>query len=245
MPTPELQNYISQQRSAGVSDAQIRQALATQGWTEVDLSQAFGGFHITSGTPRVSHKTLWILISTALVVLILGYIGYGYYTRYKAGLQGCCGDAKISSQGVVPQPSTSAGLTAQKLCGNWPVSQQDNNYLDGAKFFSKIDASTTANGILLYLNATKIIEINTAAGERTIQQVLMCAKATAPASIKDYYKKMAGYTVADTASLPAGYNNANLNLGSLHPQTIIQNSSGQLLMYDAGGGDILLFYVYK
>ncbi len=37
MLTPEIQNYISQQRSAGVSDDQIRQNLVGQGWGEKEL----------------------------------------------------------------------------------------------------------------------------------------------------------------------------------------------------------------
>lgn len=41
MPTPEVQQYINQQRAAGIADAQIRQTLSAQGWSAIDLDQAF------------------------------------------------------------------------------------------------------------------------------------------------------------------------------------------------------------
>ncbi len=41
MLTPEVQQYINQQRVAGVPDAQIRQNLVAKGWQEVDLNNVF------------------------------------------------------------------------------------------------------------------------------------------------------------------------------------------------------------
>ena len=41
MLTPELQQYISQQKLKSMSDEQIRQALTSQGWNSADLDWVF------------------------------------------------------------------------------------------------------------------------------------------------------------------------------------------------------------
>lgn len=123
MPTPEVQQYINQQRSAGVSDSQIRQALAQQGWAEDDINAALSPGISSSNTPTTSHKKSWLALSVTIGLLLLGWLGYAAYERRQASLEGCCGDAKQSSQGISPTPtSQGSGSTnsTQKLCGDFP-----------------------------------------------------------------------------------------------------------------------------
>ncbi len=80
--TLEVQQYINQQKSAGVADAQIRQTLVQQGWAQVDLDQAFGVIStgpvvpqapLTTNSPTgtTGHKWLKIIGVVVLVFVIL------------------------------------------------------------------------------------------------------------------------------------------------------------------------------
>ncbi len=81
MVTPELENYIKQARTQGLSDAQIRQNLLSQGgWNEGDLNEAFGVPpsyipplpHTPNPTNYVEKKShLGLIISVVVVVLLL------------------------------------------------------------------------------------------------------------------------------------------------------------------------------
>src|SRR3989344_335487 len=88
MVTPELQNYIKQARTQGIPDAQIRQnLLASGGWDENDLNQAFSGFQplapvyaVAGSAAKTSHTGL--IVGVVTVVLALaggGFFGYQYF----------------------------------------------------------------------------------------------------------------------------------------------------------------------
>ncbi|MFA6256708.1 MAG: hypothetical protein WCT29_00135 [Candidatus Paceibacterota bacterium] len=91
MITPELENYIKQSRVQGVPDAQIRQNLmASGGWSEGDLNEAFGGFQTPIPTPVAavgiaasSHLPLIFGIIGVLILVGGGFLGYQYYLKYK------------------------------------------------------------------------------------------------------------------------------------------------------------------
>lgn len=235
MLTPEIQQYISQQRSAGVSDAQIRQTLSVQGWSQADLDQVFGTATVIHENSSGHRKSILILL--VIVLLVLGaWKGYSYYAYQQAQKADCCGDAKQSSQGISPSPVNQNASSGQKLCGSWPQYQADSDYLMATKLFSKIDSSTTASGIPIYSGASKITQIDSAGNE----QVIACARSTTVATIMQYYQAMPGYQVA-----PPSFLNSNTALGSLHPQAGIGNSTALVFIYDAGAGDVLLFYVHN
>ena len=82
MVTPELQQYILQQRSAGLSDIQIRQNLYQQGWSASDLDEAFGVSSNSSGG-GMGGKIIRILIIVFLVFAILSSIA-GFFFWYIA-----------------------------------------------------------------------------------------------------------------------------------------------------------------
>src|SRR3989344_5193156 len=80
---PQLQNYINQARSVGQTDAQIRQTLVAQGWTETNLNEAFGQSPVNVPAALVSSAgSSWLsakVIVVAVVVLLIG--GIGTYIR--------------------------------------------------------------------------------------------------------------------------------------------------------------------
>ncbi len=69
MSNQDLINYITQSRASGVSDAQIRQALATQGWTQADLDQAFRITSAGSVMPQASQVSGNIYTKVVFIVL--------------------------------------------------------------------------------------------------------------------------------------------------------------------------------
>lgn len=94
MLTPEIQQYINQQRSAGVSDTQIRQMLAARGWQQTDLDQAFG---VISNAPQTQAKAPMPGWAKALIIVLIllfllpnliwvGILGYGYYKIKHGGI---------------------------------------------------------------------------------------------------------------------------------------------------------------
>jgi len=98
MITPELQQYINQQKSAGASDVQIRQNLLTQGgWSQADLDQAFGvqgsmpqmaqGTPIYSGTVQPNNTKKIAMGIVALIVLV-AVAGFGWNWMQKKSLEG-------------------------------------------------------------------------------------------------------------------------------------------------------------
>ncbi len=101
MLVPEIQEYIKQQKAAGVSDTQIRQNLVTQGWAEVDLDQAFGITPVNPvvpQAPQVSEKSnigkiiaIVVIVFILLPLLFFGAIaGYSYYKYKRGNITGCC-----------------------------------------------------------------------------------------------------------------------------------------------------------
>ncbi len=85
MITQELQNYINQQRLVGVSDAQIRTNLMTQGWSQSDLDQVFG-LQVASPMPIFSpvinsgkkHSWIKILGIVAIVIVLFVAVAFGF-----------------------------------------------------------------------------------------------------------------------------------------------------------------------
>ena len=233
---PEIQQYVKQQRSAGVSDAQIRQNLAMQGWAEADLAGVFEGTPISTDTTPISHKRLWITLFTVLGLVILGYVAYSFYLS-----PSCCAKPTIipiPTQSLTPSSTNSTNTSSgAKLCGNWPNGSQDEGYLTGAKYLSKITSSTSVNGMTIYPNATKIIEINTGTD---LHQLIACAKSASISDIVNYYQRTAGIQVFD-----GSVGGPNVNFGSLKATKIVQNAKGILIIYDAGQGDVLLAYSYR
>ncbi len=75
MANPELQNYISQSRSSGMSNEQIRQSLVSQGWAEADVSEALGLGAATTSAGSAAAASGWLTgktIAGILAVLVLG-----------------------------------------------------------------------------------------------------------------------------------------------------------------------------
>jgi hypothetical protein len=85
MITPELQNFISQSRAKGMTDAQIRESLVSSGWNQADLDQAFGIQTTTSGNmgTQKSYKGLIItLVVLFLVLPMLGWMAFAGFTYW-------------------------------------------------------------------------------------------------------------------------------------------------------------------
>lgn len=109
MLTPELVQYINQQRSTGVSDAQIRQNLTAKGWTENDISSVLN----IQSTPAVGITSAKMGIIPKIIMFGLGALvitggAYGYY-RYK----------NVTESTTVPAISSKSQtqnlLTAEKI----------------------------------------------------------------------------------------------------------------------------------
>ena len=84
MAIPELQNYITQSRAAGIPDDQIRRSLVGQGWSVSDIDQAFGisgiGIDTVSAKSYTKIIVIVLLIVVVLPALIWGAIlAFGYY----------------------------------------------------------------------------------------------------------------------------------------------------------------------
>lgn len=77
MLTPEIKNYISQSRASGVSDDQIRQTLAGQGWAQADLDEALKQTKMPSWTKYLIAGLIILLVLPLLVWA--GIAGYGFY----------------------------------------------------------------------------------------------------------------------------------------------------------------------
>lgn len=133
MLTPEIQNYITQSRSAGMSDAQIRQNLTMQGWSQADLDQAFG---VAAGTVQTSGKSSASKIITVTVILLVllallfwgAMLGYGYW-KYKLsgvkitdfGNSGQTSDSKRPLNCDEPRlDSTGLGQLSPIIPPTWP-----------------------------------------------------------------------------------------------------------------------------
>ena len=89
MIAPELQNYIRQSRTSGMTDEQIRQNLASQGWTEADISQALGSNSAASATSVVASVgvTGWLTgkVITIIIAALLILGGGAYFALSKKG----------------------------------------------------------------------------------------------------------------------------------------------------------------
>lgn len=80
----DLKNYITQSRVAGQTDEQIKQALKSSGWQEVDINQAFAGQ--LPATEMVSVATGSWLTSKILAGLVIGFViagGAGAYFIFR------------------------------------------------------------------------------------------------------------------------------------------------------------------
>ncbi len=244
MPTPEVQQYINQQRAAGIADAQIRQTLTAQGWQQADLDQALGvAPQAPIKTPMPGWAKTLIIVLILLFVLPLliwgGIAGYGYY-KYRQ-IKSVLPPGVADNLYQPPSSSNnSVGIQSlQKLCGNWPQIKSDIDYVSISKAISTENLSNEANGMAVFPQSIKLIDRNTQGS--TIRLLVVCAKSTSVSAVANYYEGLGGYTVGDIASLPAGYSQ---NLGSLKPIKIIDNSKGVLYVYDAGNNDSLLFYTH-
>ncbi len=80
----EIQNYIDQSRAAGMSDEQIRQALAGRGWGQTDIDKAFG-MPSAAGPTGSSNKTVKIIITVLILLFLIPLlfwgiiVGFNYY----------------------------------------------------------------------------------------------------------------------------------------------------------------------
>ncbi len=84
MITPEVQNYINQSRAAGMTNDQIRQTLAAQGWQQSDLDQAFGSTAASTSSAGNHGKVIGIVLGIIiLLLLVFGVVGYGFYNKFK------------------------------------------------------------------------------------------------------------------------------------------------------------------
>ncbi len=72
MLTPEVQQYISQQRSAGTSDDQIRQNLVGQGWKEGDINKMLKN-KIANGLVALTIFSV-LLVPVVLLIFVFGGI---------------------------------------------------------------------------------------------------------------------------------------------------------------------------
>jgi len=79
MPTPELQNYITQSRTAGLTDDQIRQNLLAKGWQDGNISQVLIGVSTIVSIPTNSVQNskksklllVWLIICTGAFVYLV------------------------------------------------------------------------------------------------------------------------------------------------------------------------------
>jgi|GEM_PF-1467391 len=120
MITPELQNYVQSQLSAGVTPDAIRSALLAQGWNATDVDNALPSITPpvtvepapteTVGTPTAKPSSkLGLLLSILVLVLILGGGGLYFYTRNK-------------NPATTPSPSLST--TSTPLWSTYKTTQQ-------------------------------------------------------------------------------------------------------------------------
>lgn len=131
MITPELQKFISEQRSQGVPDTQIRQNLASGGWSASDLDEAMGVQQLANTySSQVAAKSasgygLW----SVLIVVVLVVLGLGGYVFYKSQLvKNNFDNSKISQDNVYFPTNANDynNMQGQKACGDWP--QVDPSY---------------------------------------------------------------------------------------------------------------------
>ena len=74
MPNPDLQNYISQSRAAGLTDDQIRQNLLTQGWQANMVESALTGQ--ASMSTKNNSRLLKVIILILLLLLVLPLLAW-------------------------------------------------------------------------------------------------------------------------------------------------------------------------
>ena len=89
MITPELQNYINQARTNGMSDAQIRENLRSGGgWGEGDVDQALGANPqpaepapaAPAGGNKKNRKKLILIVIGGLLLAAALFFGYRYFS---------------------------------------------------------------------------------------------------------------------------------------------------------------------
>ncbi len=128
--TPEVQQYINQQRTAGVSDSQIRQSLTTQGWTQADLDQAFGVAPNTAPQASLSNNTkkiIWAIIIIFVLLPLLSYVWFrianNSHDQEQDAYNLISEQIKQSTLKNKTDPYAIKNLAdaqAFKLCGDWP-----------------------------------------------------------------------------------------------------------------------------
>ncbi|MDB4940275.1 MAG: hypothetical protein JWO40_700 [Candidatus Doudnabacteria bacterium] len=81
MITPEISNFINSQRSLGMNDAQIRQALLANGWSQDDVNQVFDELNTSNSpisvVPKESLKNRILgLIGIIIGIIVLGAVPF-------------------------------------------------------------------------------------------------------------------------------------------------------------------------
>lgn len=130
MLTPEIQQYVKQQRAAGVSDAQIRQALASQGWQQTDLDQAFGIAPTGSAVPQTPvvfrKNTTKIVIMIVIIFLVLPLLfwaviaGFAWYKFKNSGINYTNTGIPISTSNSKKQTNCDDSQHSVLLPPTWP-----------------------------------------------------------------------------------------------------------------------------
>lgn len=157
MLTPEVQQYITQQRAAGVSDSQIRQALSAQGWSAGDLDQALG---LQTSAAAVRHLPKMLITSVAVgaAVLIAAGIGFKLYASHVADLANSEFQSKLASHdqntsGQTNQNPNNSSNATGTVCGVSSSKPKPENYptdipeYSGAVIFNTSVAGTLATGV--------------------------------------------------------------------------------------------------
>lgn len=143
MLTPEIQEYIKQQQAAGVSDVQIRQALASRGWQQADLDQAFGTAPTRSAVPQAPvvfrKNTTKIVITIVVIFLVLPLLfwalvaGLAWYKFKNSGINFNQPPSTTSSSNSKKQLNCDDSSGSILLPSNWP---SDLPVYPGSKFLS-------------------------------------------------------------------------------------------------------------
>ena len=163
MVTPQLLDYVRQQLAAGVAQDDIRHTLATQGWAEQDIGEAFAPApppqtFVSSVKPT---KTRWPLIVVAVLGLI-AVVGGAYLYMQTKHLIPPLGPSGPEATPTLPESATSTVSATGAVFGNpqpvtiqgyegfadEPFISRDGQYLfwnnpNGGTFYAKKITDTT------------------------------------------------------------------------------------------------------
>lgn len=83
MVTPELQNYVSEQRALGVDEAALREALLQNGWPVAAVDEVLTIPKVSSKPTQDLHprRFLYLVIAGIVVLIAIGVVIAVFFTR--------------------------------------------------------------------------------------------------------------------------------------------------------------------